>query len=99
MARAMGAGMETNMERRKKVLCPVQNKQGNTYWMRVGSAYINADGSTNIYLDAYPANGKLQIRDLDADDIERITRRNGSAPPPQSGASFPLGGASNSFGL
>jgi hypothetical protein len=43
-------------------------RQGRTYWMRIGSAFINKDGSTNVYLDAYPANGKLQIRDLDKTD-------------------------------
>jgi hypothetical protein len=43
-------------------------RQGKTYWMRIGSAFLNNDGSTNVYLDAYPANGKLQIRDLDERD-------------------------------
>lgn len=52
---------------RKKVLCPM-DRQGKTYWMRIGTAFINVDGSTNVYLDAYPANGKLQIRDLDERD-------------------------------
>jgi hypothetical protein len=50
----------------KKVLCPVTNKKTDkTYWMRIGNAFINRDGSTNVYLDAYPANGRLQIRDFD----------------------------------
>ena len=49
-------------------------RQGKTYWMRIGSAYLNNDGSTNVYLDAYPANGKLQIRDLDErDESKRAT--------------------------
>ena len=52
---------------RKKVLCPMES-QGRTRWMRIGSAFINADGSTNVYLDAYPANGRLQIRDFDEED-------------------------------
>ena len=55
---------------RKKVLCPME-RQGKTHWMRVGSAFINSDGSTNVYLDAYPANGKLQIRDLDDRDHKK----------------------------
>ncbi len=49
----------------KKVFTPVETKTGKTYWMRIGSAFQNRDGSTNIYLDAYPTNGKLQIRDDD----------------------------------
>ncbi len=55
---------------RKKVLCPME-RQGRTHWMRVGSAFINSDGSTNVYLDAFPANGKLQIRDLDERDQKK----------------------------
>ena len=55
----------------KKVLCPVTNKKTDkTYWMRIGNAFINRDGSTNVYLDAYPANGRLQIRDFDDRDAE-----------------------------
>ena len=60
-----------NGSARKKVLCPLQNeKTGKTYWMRLGSAYVNRDGSYNVYLDAYPANGRLQIRDLDDKDTQ-----------------------------
>ncbi len=60
---------------RKKVLCPIKNEKTNkTYWMRIGNAFINRDGSTNVYLDAYPANGTLQIRDLDERDLQPATR-------------------------
>lgn len=51
-----------------KVLSPVENKHGKTFWVRIGSAFINRDGSTNVYLNAYPTNGKLQIRELDERD-------------------------------
>jgi hypothetical protein len=33
------------------------------YWNRVGSAFRNHDGSYNIYLDALPRDGKIQIRE------------------------------------
>ena len=33
-----------------------------TYWTKVGSAFVNRDGSTTVLLDALPLNGKLQIR-------------------------------------
>ncbi|HLU66237.1 MAG TPA: hypothetical protein VKZ63_08165 [Kofleriaceae bacterium] len=55
--------------RRKKVLCPLKRGE-KTYWMRIGSAFINSDGSTNVYLDAFPSNNKLQIRDLDERDLQ-----------------------------
>jgi len=32
-------------------------------WVRIGAAFRNQDGSTNVYLDAVPTNGQLQIRD------------------------------------
>ena len=58
-----------DLTRNKKVLCPMEGKNGKTFWFRVGNAYINADGSTNVWLNAYPTNGKLQIRDLDEQDL------------------------------
>jgi len=54
---------------RLKVLCPVKNaKTEKTHWMRMGVAYPNRDGSTNVYLDTLPLNGRLQIRAWDDDD-------------------------------
>lgn len=32
------------------------------YWVQVGRAFENRDGSTTVYLDALPVNGLLQIR-------------------------------------
>jgi hypothetical protein len=32
------------------------------FWVKLGTAFQNKDGSFNIYLDALPVNGKLQIR-------------------------------------
>lgn len=66
-----------DLTRRKKVLCPME-KNGKTFWLRIGSAFTNADGSTNVYLDAYPTNCKLQIRELDDKDLQaRPPRENG----------------------
>jgi len=59
---------------RLKVLCPLErDKDGTkrTYWMRVGTAFTNRDGSFNVYLDALPTNNKLQIRELDERDLAR----------------------------
>lgn len=41
----------------------VTRKEGEAFWKEVGAAFTNADDSINIYLDAMPVNGKLQIRD------------------------------------
>ena len=51
-----------------KVICPVEGKNGKTFWIRIGSAFTNRDGSTNVYLNAYPTSGKLQIREMDDRD-------------------------------
>ncbi len=34
-------------------------------WSRVGSAFHNRDGSINVFLDAYPVGGKIQLREDD----------------------------------
>ena len=75
----------------KKVLSPTEKKNGGTYWLRIGSAFINRDGSTNVYLDAYPTNGKLQIRDLDERDLENMQKgRNGSSADAGSNGELPF---------
>jgi hypothetical protein len=33
------------------------------FWLRIGVAFINRDGSWNVHLDAVPTNGKLHSRD------------------------------------
>lgn len=33
------------------------------FWLRIGAAFTNRDGSLNVHLDATPVNGQLQIRD------------------------------------
>jgi hypothetical protein len=35
---------------------------GASVWTRCGSAFINRDGSINVYLDVLPLDGKLHIR-------------------------------------
>ena len=33
------------------------------FWVKVGACFSNRDGSLNVYLDALPTNGRLQIRE------------------------------------
>ena len=54
-------------------------QRGGTRWLRVGVAFINRDGSENIYLDAVPLSGKLQIRE------EKPKDEGGQLPPPPPG--------------
>lgn len=39
-----------------------QNGEVKSFWVRVGSAFTNKDGSINVFLDALPVNGQLQLR-------------------------------------
>jgi hypothetical protein len=69
-----------------KVLCPVEGRNGKTFWIRIGNAFTNRDGSTNVYLDAYPTSGKLQIRPFDDHVPSReADPGNAAAMPPAPG--------------
>jgi hypothetical protein len=40
-----------------------EGKENKDIWTKIGSAFENKDGSMNVYLNALPMNGKLQIRE------------------------------------
>ena len=42
-----------------------KEKQNKSFWLRVGSCFLNRDGSMNVVLDAIPTNGKLHIRNYE----------------------------------
>ena len=48
---------------KKVVYTIVEREGGKSFWVRIGEAYTNTDGSINVNLEALPVNGKLQIRD------------------------------------
>ena len=48
-----------------KVLNPIENENGKTFWIQVGIAFTNRDGSINVKLNCLPLNGRLQIRKQD----------------------------------
>ena len=53
-----------------------RQRDGKKYWLRIGAAFENRDGSINIYLDAMPTNGTLQLRDHMTSDDARKNGRN-----------------------
>lgn len=65
------ASTSGNKSRMFKVLCPIERKDGKTHWLRLGTAFTNKDQSLNIHLDALPSNLKLQVRELDEEDLQR----------------------------
>ncbi len=94
----------TETKKMFKVLAAVQKGDGSgEWWARCGRAFENRDGSFNLYLDLLPAGSnpkggvKLQLRELDARDLEQIethranaASRTAAAPANRSAASESL---------
>ncbi len=36
---------------------------GKSLWIKIGTAFLNKDGSINVFLDTLPIDGRLHIRD------------------------------------
>jgi hypothetical protein len=53
--------MSNNKE--PKVIYTIVRNGKQTYWHRIGSAFVNKDGSLNLILFALPVNGELHVRD------------------------------------
>jgi hypothetical protein len=78
-----------------KVISPMEGQDNKTWWMRVGNAFPNKDGSINVYIDAMPKSMKFQIRELSEQEIrERDEKRAHYAKRDSSGdASLAANGA------
>lgn len=55
-------------------------------WVKAGSAWVNRDGSINVYLDVLPLDGKLHVREPleDRREVNRSAQTNGSSAQQQS---------------
>jgi hypothetical protein len=40
----------------------IAQRNGKSYWIRIGAAFANQDGSETVLLDALPVSGRMQIR-------------------------------------
>jgi len=47
----------------REVFNIIEGKDGKSRWVKIGSAFVNRDGSINALLDVYPRDGKIQIRE------------------------------------
>ena len=56
----------------------IKNQGEDNYWVKIGRAFVNKDGSLNVYLDALPLTGQLHIRDPKAKEGSKV-RVEGSA--------------------
>ena len=53
----------------------IKREGGKNIWSRVGSAFKNRDGSFNLFLDAFPIGGRVNIRE---DDREYTNKERGA---------------------
>jgi hypothetical protein len=68
------------------VFAIIEKKDPNkpAYWLNIGTAFTNRDGSLTVYLDAFPiGTHKLQIREARAWEDTRTARRVPDAPGPE----------------
>ena len=52
--------------KKRKAVYTIIDREGNSksYWLRLGTAYVNRDESLTVYLNALPVNNRLHIRDF-----------------------------------
>lgn len=63
------------MNENKKAVYHVADKpEGKPIWTKIGSAYINKDGSINVLLDSLPLDGRLHIRDENKKEKNSTTK-------------------------
>lgn len=60
-----------------KIAYVITERNGKSYWNRIGVGFVNNDGSINLRLEAVPVSGELQIRD----HVPREDSVTGSARP------------------
>ena len=46
-----------------KVVYTITERGEKSFWSRIGTAFVNRDGSYNVVLSSLPVDGKLHIRD------------------------------------
>ena len=74
--------METQQQNAKprKVAYSITERNGRSFWTRIGAAFTNKDGSITVKLEATPVSGQLQIRDWEPRDD---TPSAGAGPGPR----------------
>jgi len=77
-----GLSTPVNKPRMFKVITPIEKKDGSTFWLRVGTGFPNKDQSINLYLDAMPFTHKLQIREVEEEDLVPRGRKRDDAGAP-----------------
>ena len=71
-----------NQSKQMKIVFTIAEREGKSFWTRIGVGFVNADGSINLKLDAIPTNGSMQIRDWEPLP-ERRDGGGGRSPAPR----------------
>jgi hypothetical protein len=58
---------QSTQTRKKDVYTIISREDAKPYWLKIGTAFNNRDGSINVKLNALPINGILHIREADHD--------------------------------
>jgi hypothetical protein len=80
-----GLAMEST---KMKVLYMITERGEKSFWTRVGTGFVNRDGSITLAIDAMPVSptSKLQLRDYSPRDAEDgASRGNGGGDRPRDG--------------
>ena len=65
------------MDQSKMKIAYVITQRGTQkYWTRIGTAFVNRDGSFNVKLDAIPVTGEIHVRDY----VPREDREDAGTP-------------------
>jgi hypothetical protein len=72
-----------------KVVYTVTEREGRSFWTRLGVAFTNRDGSITMKLDAVPLQGTIQLRDWEPrDDQPRSKTESAGSSSNGAGASL-----------
>ena len=67
--------VRTGAKRKSFALYTIVERAERNFWCRIGTEFVNRDGSFNLIFDALPVNGTAHLR-----EVEAQTRRSEGAP-------------------
>ena len=59
----------------KYVYTTIQREGEKSRWVKIGVGFVNRDDSINVYLDAFPVNGKMHVRDASQGGLKHKGRK------------------------
>ncbi len=56
--------VETHAKKSVRQVFTISERNGKSFWIKIGASFVNKDGSETVLLDALPVNGRMQIREV-----------------------------------